>query len=122
MGGNHFNNIRCLILHLAFGEDRCVVLRCIYNDAASGRDCLQTILPGLTGRTVALRDRDTVLIQDIVQRLLEDRTIHCLLSAFDKKCPREIQQDHHAKDQVDPILSGNAYNNAQCSDHRSQKS
>lgn len=54
MGGDHFNNIRCLILHLTFGENRCVVLRRIYNNAASGGDCLQTILPRLAGRTVSL--------------------------------------------------------------------
>ena len=54
MGGDHFNNICRFILHLTFGENRCVILRRIYNDAASGGYCLQTILPRLAGRTVSL--------------------------------------------------------------------
>ena len=90
MGGNYFNNIRCLILHLAFGKYRCIVFRRIYNNAAPGGNCFQTILPCLAGGTVPLRNGNAVLIQDIMQRLPEDRIVRHLLFAFNKKRPGEI--------------------------------
>ena len=90
MGGDHFDNIRCLILHLAFRKYRCIVFCRIYNDAAPGGDCFQTILPCLAGGTVSLRNGNAVLIQDIMQWFFEDRIVRHLLFAFDKKRPGEI--------------------------------
>ena len=81
---------RCLILHLAFGKYRCIILCRIANDAAPGGDCFQTILPCLAGRTVSLRNSNSVLIQDIMQWFPEDRIVRYLLFAFDKKRPGEI--------------------------------
>ena len=90
MRGNHFNNIRCFILHLAFGKYRCIILCRIDNYAAPGGDCFQTILPCLAGGTVSLRNSNAVLIQDIMQWFPEDRIVRYLLFAFDKKRPGEI--------------------------------
>ena len=90
MGGNHFNNIRCLILHLTFRKNCCIIFRRIHNDAASGGYRFQAILPLLTGGAVPLGDGNAVLIQHIMQRFLEDRIVYCLLFALDIEGPWEI--------------------------------